>query len=164
MDRAQRLVFVLLFATDKPISLQKLAEICETDEARLRTLLSQIGKNLDKMGLCVIEHERSYELVTKPEFAKSIQKLQAGQGDVLSPVGLEVLAIIAYRQPISQPQIDEIRGVGSEQTIKALLNRKLITRRAEKHEHQPTYGTTADFLRQLGLSHISNLPRIKSNV
>lgn len=163
LDKIQTQLFVLLFAAVKPVSRLLLAKICQTDPANLKPQLQQVAKQAKNLGLELIEHDGAYRLATQPVFAQSIQQLQINQAESLSSASLEVLAIIAYRQPITRGQIDEIRGVGSEQTIKALLTRKLISQQAKKHDHQPTYGTTADLLSHLGLDHISKLPRLTTN-
>lgn len=156
-------LFTLLFTTTKPVSTVQLMDICSFSAQDLQTELKALAKKIEPLGLSLIEHNQTYRLATQPQYAAEIKKLQGSHHETLSGAALEVLAIIAYRQPVSRAQIDDIRGVGSEQTIKSLLARKLIAQTDQKIEHQITYKTTGSFLQHLGITHINKLPKINTH-
>src|SRR2546428_183038 len=120
----------MLFASDAPIEAERIQEVLELDSpAAARELVDTLGRRLDSEGraLQVIEVGGGFRLVTRPEVAPWLIKLQRSKTKSrLSRPALETLAIIAYRQPVSRPEVDAIRGVNSEGVLDNLLDRRMI--------------------------------------
>lgn len=150
----------ILFAASDFVNQQDIAKILNIKSPELESCLEELENHLRDSGLKLIEHERSYQLATLSEFEPEIRSLQKTKAPVLSQPALEVLAIIAYRQPVDRTEIEQIRGVGSEQSIKNLLAKEFIAEEHDKTKTQVLYRTTGKFLSQLGLNHISKLPKI----
>src|SRR2546428_2238398 len=120
----------MLFASDAPIEAERIQEVLELDSpAAARELVDALGRRLDGEGraLQVLEVGGGFRLVTRPEVAPWLVKLQRSKTKSrLSRPPLETLAIIAYRQPVSRPDVDAIRGVNSEGVLDNLLDRRMI--------------------------------------
>jgi segregation and condensation protein B len=157
-------VETLIFMSDRPISLQKIkAQIDE--ELPLRVLheaLSklQLGYEEKHHGIRLVEIADGYQFRTKATYAKFVQNLFKVQSLVLTPTALEVLAIIAYKQPVSKTEIEKIRGVDSSHIVRALMDKRLvkITGRSEELGRPSVFGTTEEFLEVFNLANIEQLP------
>jgi segregation and condensation protein B len=154
----------LLFATDSPLTVARLRSIFpETGAAELKAALAELDREYSEAGhaFTVVEFGGGWQMATRPDYAPLVEKLlKTRKYARLSRAGLEVLAIIAYRQPITRLQIDEIRGVQSSGALATLQERNLITvvGRSEAVGHPLLYGTTREFLGHLGLKGLSQLP------
>ncbi len=157
-------VETLIFMSDRPISIQKIkAQIDE--ELPLRVVheaLTRLQKGYEEKhhGLRLAEVAEGYQFRTKATYAKFVQTLFKVQGLVLTPTALEVLAIIAYKQPVSKTEVERIRGVDSSHIIRALMDKRLvhITGRSEEIGRPSLFSTTAEFLEVFNLSDIGQLP------
>jgi len=166
-EELTHIIEALLFASDTPLSLQKLKEIIELETITLaRTAIESLNEFYDKNGsaLTVVEVAGGYQIVSRKEYAGYVQKLFRGrQASRLTQRGLETLAIIAYKQPITKTEIENIRGVNVDGVIKTLLERNLVT--IEGREKAPgnplLYGTTKYFLEYFGLKSLEYLPKLK---
>lgn len=152
----------LLFVAAGPVSTSQLAEALdmpvEQIEAGLQSLMEDYKKG---SGLRIQKYAGRLQLTTAPELAGLIEKyLGLEATSHLSRAALEALAIIAYRQPITRPGIDAVRGVNSDGVLRSLLNKGLIQEmgRAEGPGRPILYGTTQDFLQYFGLSSLGELP------
>lgn len=169
ISEVKQILEALLFVSDRPLGLKELKDILKEDFADtdgLENILSELKAEYDGMG-------KPYELkfvadgwtfATKPAFSPWIKKLLKEKSVLrLSPPALETLAMIAYKQPITRAEIDEIRGVESSGVIDTLLDRKLIkiVGRKEALGRPLLYGTTQEFLKHFGLAHLSELPLIE---
>lgn len=164
LDEALPLVEALLFAASKPVALDKLAEAAELAEevvARAVDALeaacagSRRGVRLDRVAGGV-------RLVTRPEYDYPVRRLLGLDGKTkLSMAALETLAIVAYRQPVTGPEIAELRSVNSSSSIRTLLDRKLITTAGRKEVVGTPflYKTTKEFLVHFGLKGLGDLPK-----
>src|SRR2546426_6539243 len=160
----------LLFASDAPIEAERIQEVLELDSpAAARELVDALGRRLDGEGraLQVLEVGGGFRLVTRPEVAPWLIKLQRSKTKSrLSRPALETLAIIAYRQPVSRPEVDAIRGVNSEGVLDNLLDRRMI--RIGGREDSPgrpfLYETTREFLVAFGLRDVSDLPQVEGEL
>jgi len=151
----------LLFASGKPVLETQLEQICSTDSIKIRAALKRLTKRYENGGLMLIESEEGWQIATKPEFSDLIHEYIGITPNTLSPAALEVLSIIAYSQPISKDQIDEIRGVASDQTLRLLLGRELIrARKSSRNTATVNYQTTPEFLQAAGIGHITELPKV----
>ncbi len=156
----------LLFATDAPLTLPRLKAFFPgvTGKA-LRAAISELTAEYDTQdhAFTVVEFGGGWQIASRPQYATLIEKLfRSKRFARLSRAGLEVLAIIAYRQPITRLQIDEIRGVQSSGALSTLTERSLVTvvGRSETIGHPLLYGTTREFLNHLGLRGLNQLPKL----
>ena len=154
----------LLFASNKPVSEAKLAEVLGVAEGQISVLIDQLRQRLVDRGLCIVELAGGYNLATRPEYADFVERLLEPEPERLSVAALETLAIIAYRQPMTRPEIDELRGVNSSGVVNTLLEKGLIRQRGRKEAPgRPfLYCTTTEFLAAFGLADLSELPMIDS--
>lgn len=150
----------LLFMADRPLSLVELAELLDIAIPAVRQLLETLEQRY--VGLRVTEIAGGYELITRPAYADYIARLHKPPRVRLSPAALETLAIVAYRQPVTRPEIEMLRGVNSGGVVATLLEHELICERGHKAAPgRPTlYGTTDKFLKLFGLANVADLPDI----
>lgn len=155
---------ILYTAGDAGVDLNDLAAILNISPAAMRQQLEAYQAALaedDQRGLMVQQSAQRYYLLTKPDFAESLRKYFAGPPATgLSQAALEVLAIIAYQQPITRIEIDEVRGVQSSGALTTLASRQLIKEagRKEAPGRPILYATTPFFLDYFGLKRLSDLP------
>ena len=155
----------LLFASDTPVELTTIREVLELHSPdAARDLVDALGARLrtEERALQVIEVGGGFRLVTRPEVAPWLVKLaRARTRQRLSRPALETLAIIAYRQPVSRPEVDAVRGVNSEGVLDNLLERRLvrIAGRKDTPGRPFLYETTRDFLVAFGLRDLADLPK-----
>lgn len=155
----------LLFASGDPMKVKDIASILECSESYTKEMLEELRMeyNKEERGIKLVCINKTYQLVTKPENSDYIQKiLKTNSRQSLSQAAIESLAIIAYKQPITRVEIDEIRGVKSESAIQRLLERNIIKEcgRKEVIGRPILYGTTDEFLRQFQLENLKELPTI----
>jgi segregation and condensation protein B len=163
----KQIIEALLFASDNPLTLQKLKEIMELETVTVvRNAIEELNQLYENSGsaLTIVEVAGGYQIISRKEYAGYIQKLFRGrQASRLTQRGLETLAIIAYKQPITKNEIENIRGVNVDGVIKTLLERNLVT--IEGREKAPgnplLYGTTKYFLEYFGLKSLDDLPKLK---
>jgi len=160
----------LLFASDAPVEAERLQEILELPSAgAARQLVGRLRERLDGEGraLQVMEVGGGFRLVTRPEVAPWLVKLARSRTKSrLSRPALETLAIIAYRQPVSRPEVDAIRGVNSDAVLESLLDRRMIriTGRKESPGRPFLYETTREFLVAFGLRDLADLPKVSGEL
>jgi segregation and condensation protein B len=154
----------LLFVSEEPLSSGRLASLLETDEAEVAALADELSRRLNGSGLQVTRIAGGYKLSTRPEYAPWIERFREPEETRLSKAALETIAIIAYRQPITQPEIEAIRGVDSSGVVATLLEKGLITTAGRKRAPgRPfLYRTTTQFLAAFGLHDLSELPMLDS--
>jgi segregation and condensation protein B len=159
-------VEALLFASDTPLEAERIREVLElasADEARaLVDELRERYAGADR-ALAVAEVAGGFRMVTRPDAAPWLLKLAKTRTRArLSRPSLETLAIVAYRQPVSRPEVDAIRGVNSEGVLDSLLERRLvrIAGRKEAPGRPFLYETTREFLVAFGLRDVGELPRV----
>jgi segregation and condensation protein B len=163
-ERLKSIIESLLFASDKPLPIRRLVEL--TGERMIEMVTAAIeALRADYADRGVVLHEVAggYQFRTNPINAHWVQQLVAGKPVKLSRAQLETLAICAYRQPITRPEIDEIRGVDSGATLKALLDRSLVRVLGKKEEagRPMLYGTTKEFLEFFNLKDLKDLPTLR---
>lgn len=157
----------LLFVSGEPLAIKDLAKILECEIEYLSEVMKEMAEdyNNDKnRGLKLITLNGMYQLVTKTQNSQYIQKLlKKNTRQSLSQASLESLAIIAYKQPITRVEVDEIRGVKSDSAIQRLLEKGLIeeTGRLEVPGRPILFGTTDEFLRHFALGDLNELPSIE---
>lgn len=154
----------LLFVATGPVTLEQLAQAAETSTDAVDLALKELGETLATRGVRVQRHGDRVRLTTAPETAATVQRfLGLGQDAPLSPAVLETMAIIAYRQPVTKPQIEAIRGVSADHAVRTLLARGLIEEvgRAETIGRPVLFAPTPRFLEHFGLSDLNSLPKIE---
>jgi segregation and condensation protein B len=154
----------IIFMSDRPISIQKIKAQIDT-ELPLRVIHEsltklQAGYEEKHHGIRLVEVAEGYQFRTKATYSKFVQNLFKVNSLVLTPTALEVLAIIAYKQPVSKTEVEKIRGVDSSHIIRALMDKRLvkITGRSEELGRPSMFGTTEEFLEVFNLADISQLP------
>lgn len=165
----QAKIMALLFvAGDQGIKEKDLAGLLEIDSAALRQNIEELKVKLMTdvdSGVELVEFNSNYKLVTKNEFNELLTKyFKTGLATKLSQAALEVLSIIAYRQPITRIEIDEIRGVQSSGSLNTLLMRKLIKENGKKDVpgHPNLYVVTDEFFDYFGIKDLKELPKIEN--
>jgi segregation and condensation protein B len=152
----------LLFVADGPVPAGRLAEVLEITPAEVMTLLEELSAEYAHRGLRLQWSGRKMvQLTTAPTAAQAVERFLGLQSTVrLSPAAMETLAMIAYRQPITRPRVDLIRGVNSDGVIRTLLSRGLVEQigRQETVGRPVLYGTTPAFLQHFGLGSLQELP------
>lgn len=157
----------LLFASAEPLALGDLRRVLAVRPATLERILDHLGHTLSegKRGLRLQRQNDLVRLVTAPDTALYIDRLKGHQASQrLSDAALETLALIAYRQPVTRPQIEAIRGVDCTGVVSTLLARGLVTEvgRLETVGHPILYGTTFAFLQHFGLESPHQLPSLEN--
>jgi segregation and condensation protein B len=154
----------IIFMSDRPISIQKIKAQID-NELPLRVIhdsLSKLQTGYEEKfhGIRLVEVAEGYQFRTKATYSKFVQNLFKVNSLVLTPTALEVLAIIAYKQPVSKTDVEKIRGVDSSHIIRALMDKRLvkITGRSEELGRPSLFGTTEEFLEVFNLPDISALP------
>ena len=152
----------VLFAAGQPVSEVQLAEMLSVEKEHIRILLAQMKSEMEdaKRGLTILEVAGGYQLCTKAEFAETVARLAEVQPNRLSRAALETLSVIAFKQPITRAEIEEIRGVQVERVLQNLIDKELIKElgRKEVIGRPILYGTTEVFLNCFGMDSLSDLP------
>jgi len=161
-------VEALLFASDTPLEAERIREVLELESAQAaRELVEALRARYGDRGLQIVEVGGGYRMITRPELAPWLVRLaRARTKSRLSRPALETLAIAAYKQPVSRPEIDAIRGVNSEAVLENLLERRLIriTGRKEAPGRPYLFETTREFLVAFGLRDLSDLPKVEGEL
>ena len=155
----------VLFATGEPIEIGRLAQALQEDETALENALHKLSEKYtsSESGLCLLKLDDKYQLCTKKQYADSIRAvIEVKKNAPLSQAAFEVLAIIAYNQPVTKAFVEQIRGVDCSGVIANLCQKSLIEEkgRLELPGRPLIYGTTPDFLRCFSLSSLNDLPPI----
>ncbi len=162
LKRLEQALEAILFTAGEPVAAQRLAQALEIDGFTLKkVLLSLEDRLLRESGLALWNTDDRYQLVTKPETAEVVRKSMEIRRDIpLSPASFEVLAIIAYRQPVTKAYVEQTRGVDCSGIISNLVQKGLIEEkgRLELPGRPLLYGTTDNFLRCFGIETLQQLP------
>ena len=151
----------LLFVSSGPAPVSRLAKAVEMTPNAVKKLLRQMEEDYQERGLRLQWNDNAVQLTTAPEASEDIERFLGLELTArLSQAALEVLAIIAYMQPITRPQVDQIRGVNSDGALRTLLSKGLLEEigRMETPGRPILYGTTPTFLGHFGLSGLVELP------
>ena len=162
----KNLIEALLFAKSDPLEMKEIQRVTGLSSSEIQTGLSALLEAYRERGIQLVEVAEGYQFRTRPEFAEVIKELLNPPSLVrLSRAALETLAIVAYRQPVSRPDIQRMRGVDSDAVIQTLLDRMLIEEvaRGEGVGRPSLYATTAQFLQVFGLKSLANLPSLESS-
>ena len=156
----------LIFVSDEPLSVKTIADVLKEDKQVISEAVQALAQefNARNGGLQLREVAGGWQFATRPEYHEHVRAfLKTRPSAKLSIASLETLAVIAYRQPVTVPEILEIRGVQSPSAIKTLLDKKLIVAKGRKETvgRPMMYGTSKEFLLQFGLKDLSELPSVE---
>ena len=154
MDLQAKLVSLLFYSVE-PIPAGQILKTLEIDKKQLERLKDSANKTLESVGLMIITDGDTMQLTIQSAYSSLIEEFYKTTPQLLSQPALEVLSIIAYKQPIGKSDIDEIRGVSSEQSLRNLLNKALIKKVTKAA--QTKFVTTAEFMKLVGISSINQL-------
>jgi segregation and condensation protein B len=153
----------LILVSDKPVPAMRLARLTRQDLGLVRRALGELAQEYEGRGIALDEVAGGYQFRTASRYAPFVRNLTQQKPTKLTRAQLEVLAIIAYRQPVTRPEIDDVRGVDSGSAIKVLLERdviKIIGKRDDAGRPM-LYATTSGFLELFGLKSLRDLPTLK---
>ena len=157
LSELEKSIQAILFASGEPYEKDRLAKILEIDRDTLEKIIERINELYKKTAFVILELDQSYQMVTRAEYAQVIQKaLEVKNNTPLSQAALEVLAIIAYNQPVTKSFIEQVRGVDSGSVVNSLVAKGLVEEqgRLEIPGRPISYGTTEHFLRCFGMKNI----------
>ncbi len=152
----------VLFVSGDPVTMERLCEIFEVTPLQMNQWLDNLETELKGRGIQMSRGEEGIQLEARPAYTYYVEQLLEGmRPSRLSAPTLETLAIIAYRQPITRPEIEQIRGVKVERALSTLLSYDLVTEvgRLDTTGRPILYGTTDEFLRHFGLKDLTELPQ-----
>lgn len=156
----------LIYVSDEPLPIKTLADVLDEEYGWVSMAVEELAREFNERngGLMMREVAGGWQIVTRPEYHEQIRAfLRSRPSAKLSLAALETLAVIAYKQPITVPEILEIRGVQSSSAIKTLLDKRLIIAKGRKETvgRPMLYGTSKEFLMQFGLRDLTELPSIE---
>ena len=159
-------VEALIFVSEEPLGAKIIAEVLREDRAVVDEALAELAKEFNGRngGLQLREVAGGWQFATRPEYHEHVRAyLKSRPSAKLSIASLETLAVIAYKQPVTVPEILEIRGVQSPSSVKTLLDKKLIVAKGRKDTvgRPMMYGTSKEFLMQFGLKDLGELPSME---
>ena len=167
-NAAERLAIIeaLIFVSEEPLSAKTVADVLREDREVVEAALTELAREFNGRngGLQLREVAGGWQFATRPEYHEHVRAyLKSRPSAKLSIASLETLAVIAYKQPVTVPEILEIRGVQSPSSIKTLLDKKLIVAKGRKETvgRPMMYGTSKDFLMQFGLKDLGELPSME---
>ena len=171
-DERKKVLELLLWMTDRPLKATEIIHIIGDTaftEIELREDLNAVSRELDERQAPyhVVEVAHGFQFASRPAFSQWVRKLYKEKTALrLSPSALETLSIVAYKQPLTRGEIEDIRGVDVSGTLETLLERKLvkIVGRKEALGRPMLFGTTMDFMKQFGLRSLDELPRLEELV
>ncbi len=165
---AERIAVVeaLIFVSEEPLSAKTIASVLREDRQAIDEALAELAKEFNGRngGLQLREVAGGWQFATRAEYHEHVRAfLKSRPSAKLSIASLETLAVIAYKQPVTVPEILEIRGVQSPSSIKTLLDKKLIVAKGRKETvgRPMMYGTSKEFLLQFGLKDLTELPSVE---
>jgi segregation and condensation protein B len=166
MAEMMAIIESLIFVSEDPLSVKMLAEVLKEDRGWIEVAVEELAKefNARNGGLHLREVAGGWQFATRPEHHEHVRAfLKSRPSAKLSLAALETLAVIAYKQPVTVPEILEIRGVQSSSAIKTLLDKRLIVAKGRKETvgRPMLYGTSKEFLLQFGLKDLTELPNVE---
>ncbi|MBN1218433.1 MAG: SMC-Scp complex subunit ScpB [Anaerolineae bacterium] len=160
----EKIVEGLLFVAPEPVTIHHLASAIECEAKQVEIALEQLSQAYHSRGIRLQRQGQKVQLVSAPELTDYIERLLGlAISGKLSTAALETLAIVAYRQPVTRPEIEAIRGVNSDGVLRTLLSKGLVEEigRLDTVGHPTLFGTSFEFLRYFGLERIEDLPELE---
>ncbi len=165
LTKTEKAAVAVLFASGEPIPASRLAQVFDCDEASVHWMMRRVMDYFDEeeSSLQVMRLDSQYQMSTREAFQEPVRKaLEMKKNQPLSQAAMEVLAIVAYNQPVTKAFVEQIRGVDSSSTVNMLTDRGLLEEkgRLDLPGRPISYGTTVHFLRSFGLESIGELPLV----
>ncbi|MBA3725733.1 MAG: SMC-Scp complex subunit ScpB [Armatimonadetes bacterium] len=157
----------LLFVSDSPVTVEELAYACDCAVRDTESALTSLADRMEASGgVQLVQIAGGYQVCTKENHAEAIERLLRPSRQRLSKSALEVLAIVAYRQPITLSEIDSVRGVQSDHGVRSLVDKGLVEEvdRRQAPGRPILYGTTRHFLHQFKLNDLTDLPPLQTQI
>ncbi|MCI1966514.1 MAG: SMC-Scp complex subunit ScpB [Oscillospiraceae bacterium] len=166
IKKLQGAIEAILFASGDAVSVERIAEALAIDRATAGKMLGNLADRYctEHGGIRIVRLEDGYQMCTNPEHAAAVRAaLEIRRRMPLTQASLEVLAVVAYNQPVSKAFVEQVRGVDCSAVISGLVAKELLEERGrlELPGRPLLYGTTANFLRCLGISSLSELPQLR---
>lgn len=163
-DQTKLALECLLFVGNEPLPAARLCDLLDVGQSEFAEALEALRADLEGRSLQVVEVAGGYRMMTRPTFHRYVERYFEPRPERISRAGLEVLALIAYRQPITRPEIDQLRGVNSQGALESLLRKGLIKEigRKDAPGRPLLYATTLAFLELAGLADLGSLPKAES--
>lgn len=163
LKEAEAIIEGVLFAAGDPVDIERISDILDIDLKSTRAILTSLIDKYDEecRGLKIIRLEDSYQMCTRGDYNEYISKLaEPRRAQTLSNAAMEVLSIVAYKQPVTRSVIEQIRGVSCDTLVNRLLERNLIQEvgRLDTPGRPMLFGTNDEFLRCFGISSVTDLP------
>ena len=163
MNELVNIVEAVLFASGEPVSIQRLCQSFEKEPEEIEETVSLLKDRLKDTALDIVTLENTYQMTTQKQYGEYIKKaFDIKRKTPLSQAGFEVLAVVAYNQPVTKAFIEQVRGVDCTAVMTTLLEKELIEERGrlELPGRPLLYGTTKNFLRCFSISDLSELPQL----
>ncbi len=160
LNKLKSQILSILFVASKPVSLSELESSLDVEADQIREAIAALVTENQTNGIILLAHNDKLQLATNPDNSSVVKKfLSLELREKLSDAALETLAVIAYRQPVSRAEIENIRGVNSQYTIRQLLIRGLIEKTGSPTDKRvQLYRVTLEFMQHLGLKDMKDLP------
>ncbi|MGM0471461.1 MAG: SMC-Scp complex subunit ScpB [Bacillota bacterium] len=163
----QGLIEALLFTATKPLQIKELQSVTDLSKSQLKDIIADLIDEYQSpdRGLELLQVNQGYQLQTKPDYQEQIEKLhQPEVSNSLTQASLETLTIVAYKQPVTRTEIEEVRGVNVSKSLKTLQQRGLVEELGTKETigNPIIYGTSEEFLEYFGLDDLDDLPQPKN--
>lgn len=167
MEILQGAVEAILFASGEPVPLSRLSEALQVEKGELEKALEAISERYNRpgSGISLVRLEQSYQFCSSPQFSQEVRNaLELHRNAPLSQAALEVLAVVAYHQPVTKAFVDQVRGVDCGGVLSTLMAKNLVEERGrmELPGRPLLYGTTDQFLRCMHLSSLEELPQTET--
>ena len=160
-DELLRTIEAILFASGYPVRFSVIADVLSIDEEKARELVAELSRSYDDRGIELAVLGDECQLCSKSKYEEPVRAaLGIRRGTKLSQALMEVLSIVAYRQPVTRAEVEQIRGVKCDYSLQSLMNKELIAEvgRKEALGRPILYGTTDNFLAHFGISSLKELP------
>lgn len=156
-------ILSILLVASKPVSLKELKEVLEIEDDQLKAGVAELVSANQTSGIIMLAHDNKLQLASNPDNSSIVKKFLALElREKLTDAALETLAIILYRQPVSKAEIENIRGVNSQYTLRHLLIRGLIEKiQSTSDRRMQLYKTTLEFMQHLGIKDMKDLPNFE---
>ncbi|OGE83628.1 MAG: SMC-Scp complex subunit ScpB [Candidatus Doudnabacteria bacterium RIFCSPLOWO2_01_FULL_44_21] len=153
-------ILSILFVASKPVTIKELVGVLEVSEEELKQAVAELVSENQSSGIILLAHNNKLQLSSNPDHSSVVKKfLSLELREKLTDAALETLAIILYKQPISKAEIENIRGVNSQYTLRHLLIRGLIEKiQSPSDRRMQLYKTTLEFMQHLGIKDMKDLP------
>ena len=160
MDKLKSQILSILFVASKPVSIKELSDAVEVTDEELKKAIAELVAENQTSGIILLAHDNKLQLASNPDNSTVVKRfLSLELREKLTDSALETLAIVLYRQPVSKAEIENIRGVNSQYTLRHLLIRGLIEKiQSPTDRRMQLYKTTLEFMQHLGIKNMADLP------